>query len=276
MRGTSTAGPTMNPVTTASFVFLAAHLVALVVRGYDDTTLALVVSSLLMFACSLSSAVHVLGAKAALKFVAIAVVLGWFAEQMGASHGWFFGEYDYTDVLGPRIGEVPAVIPLMWFSLCYMGYVIANLVVWRAPVDGSPRWSDAVVLTLLAAMVVTAFDLGADPYFVYTLKAWIMVEKNGWWFGETVQGFFGWMFVSFCIVFLFRLTLRHTPPLPWSPVSRRHALVPVLMYAGFMVFQMCVSHPMELRTIAFFAMGMPILCALAGWQQWLPSRKDAR
>ena len=266
----------MNPVTTASFVFLAAHLVALVVRGYDDTTLALVVSSLLMFACSLSSAVHVLGAKAALKFVAIAVVLGWFAEQMGASHGWFFGEYDYTDVLGPRLGEVPAVIPLMWFSLTYMGYVIANLIVWRAPVDGSPRWFDAVVLSLLAAMVVTAFDLGADPYFVYTLKAWIMVEKDGWWFGETVQGFFGWMFVSFCIVFLFRLTLRHTPPLPWSPVNRRHALVPVLMYAGFMVFQMCVSHPMELRTIAFFAMGMPILCALAGWQHWLPSREAAR
>ena len=276
MRGIATARPTMNPVTTASFVFLAAHLVALVVRGYDDTTLALVVSSLLMFACSLSSAVHVLGAKAALKFVAIAVVLGWFAEQMGASHGWFFGEYDYTDVLGPRLGDVPAVIPLMWFSLTYMGYVIANLIVWRAPVDGSPRWFDAVVLSLLAAMVVTAFDLGADPYFVYTLKAWIMVEKDGWWFGETVQGFFGWMFVSFCIVFLFRLTLRHTPPLPWSPVNRRHALVPVLMYAGFMVFQMCVSHPMELRTIAFFAMGMPILCALAGWQHWLPSREAAR
>jgi len=276
MRGIATARPTMNPVTTASFVFLAAHLVALVVRGYDDTTLALVVSSLLMFACSLSSAVHVLGAKAALKFVAIAVVLGWFAEQMGASHGWFFGEYDYTDVLGPRLGEVPAVIPLMWFSLTYMGYVIANLIVWRAPVDGSPRWFDAVVLSLLAAMVVTAFDLGADPYFVYTLKAWIMVEKDGWWFGETVQGFFGWMFVSFCIVFLFRLTLRHTPPLPWSPVNRRHALVPVLMYAGFMVFQMCVSHPMELRTIAFFAMGMPILCALAGWQHWLQSREAAR
>jgi len=276
MRGIATAPPTMNPVTTASFVFLAAHLVALVVRGYDDTTLALVVSSLLMFACCLASAVHLLGAKAALKFVAIAVVLGWFAEQMGASHGWFFGEYDYTDVLGPRLGEVPAVIPLMWFSLTYMGYVIANLIVWRAPVDGSPAWFDAVVLSLLAAMVVTAFDLGADPYFVYTLKAWIMVEKDGWWFGETVQGFFGWMFVSFCIVFLFRLTLRHTPPLPWSPVNRRHALVPVLMYAGFMVFQMCVSHPMELRTIAFFAMGMPILSALAGWQHWLPSREAAR
>jgi len=258
----------MNPVTLASFVLLAAQLIALAVQTQNPTTIALVVSSVLMFASSLASAVHILGAKPALRFVAISLPIGWFAEQMGASHGWFFGEYDYTAVLGPALGDVPVVIPLMWFSLAYTGYVIANLIVWRAPVDGSAKWSDALVLSFLAAMIITAFDLGADPYFVFKLKAWIMVVKDGWWFGETIQGFFGWMFISFVIVLLFRLTIRGTTPKPWSRVTRRHALLPIALYAGFMVFQMAVSEPMELRTIAFFAMGMPILCALAGFRHW--------
>ena len=39
----------------------------------------------------------------------IAVSFGWFAEQMGSSGGWFFGQYTYTDVLGPRLGDVPLV-----------------------------------------------------------------------------------------------------------------------------------------------------------------------
>jgi hypothetical protein len=88
------------------------------------------------------------------------------------------------------------VIPLMWFALTYIGYVIANLIIWRAPVDGSPRILDVVLMSLLAAMLVTAYDLGADPYMVFVLKAWIMTKKDGAWFGETVQGFVGWMVVG--------------------------------------------------------------------------------
>ncbi|KQW00290.1 carotenoid biosynthesis protein [Rhizobacter sp. Root1221] len=263
----------MKPVVTASVVLLAAQLIALAVRSHNDTTVALAISSLLMFACSWASATHLLGVRAAARFVVIAVVLGWFAEQMGASRGWFFGDYDYTDVLGPRLGEVPVVIPLMWFALTYTGYVIANLIVWRSPVDGSPKWGDAIVLSLLAAMIVTAFDLGADPYFVYKLKAWIMVEKNGWWFGETVQGFVGWMTVSFAIVFLFRATVRKLPPVPAARVSRRHALIPIGIYGGEMVFQVFFGYPVEVRSLAVFAMGIPVLCALAGWQHW---RMDAK
>ena len=170
-----------------SYALFAAFLVAMAVRSNNDTTVAIVASSVLMFAFCWANASHLLGIRAALKFVLIAVTFGWFAEQTGVSHGWFFGRYVYTDVLGWRLGDVPVVIPLMWFALCYTCYVISNLIVWRSAVDGSPRLSDAVFMSLLAAMIVTAFDLGADPYMVYTLKAWIMTKTDGWWFGETIQ-----------------------------------------------------------------------------------------
>lgn len=252
----------------ASFVLFAAFLLVMTLRGHNDTTPAIVASSLLMFATCWASAAHALGTRAALRFVIIALSLAWFAEQMGATRGWFFGDYHYTDVLGWRLGEVPAVIPLMWFSLTYCGYVLANLIVWRRAVDESAGLPDALTLSLLAAMIVTAFDLGADPYFVFKLKAWIMVKTDGGWFGETIQGFFGWLFVAFVIIFSFRLTLR-TPTLKRSRrFSKWHALVPLGIYGAFMVFQMIVGTPIETRVIAAFAMGIPLLCALAGWRHW--------
>ena len=251
-----------------SYVLLAAYMVIFAVRTYNDTTIAVVTASVLMFACCWASASHLLGLRPALQFVLIAVSLGWFAEQMGSSRGWFFGEYTYTDVLGARLGDVPLVIPLMWFSLTYAGYVICNLIVWQSPVDGTRGLGNAVVLSFVAAMIVTAFDLGADPYLVYTLKAWIMTKPDGAWFGETVQGFFGWVFVSFVIIFGFRMSVRRLALQPSSPFLRRHALVPLAIYASGMVFQMILGNPVEIRSIAPFAMGIPLLCALAGFQRW--------
>jgi len=251
-----------------TFILLALFLVVLLTRGLGETTRMLIIGSLAMFACCWASAIHLLGARAALHFVLIAVSLGWFAEEMGSSHGWFFGHYTYTEVLGWRVGDVPMVIPLMWFALTYIAYVIANLMVWQTPVDGVAPLGQTVTQSFLAAMIVTAYDLGADPYMVFTLKAWIMAKTDGWWFGETLQGFVGWMAVSFVIIFLFRLTLRRRPPVAAAAVSRAHTIVPLAIYGGNMLFQACLGNPVETRTIALFAMGIPLLAALCGWSRW--------
>lgn len=258
-----------------TFILLALSLAALATRGLEDTTRMLIVGSLAMFACAWSSAIHLLGWRAALHFVLIAVTLGWGAEELGSQFGWFFGDYTYTDVLGPTVGSVPFVIPLMWFVLTYIAYVLANLMVWQTPSDGAASLGQTLTQSFLAAMIVTAYDLGADPYLVFKLKAWVMHKPDGWWFGETLQGFVGWMFVSFTIVFLFRLTLRLRSHRPLAAAggcadmfTRVHTLVPLAIYGGNMVFQACLGVPVETRTIALFAMGIPLLTALFGWSRW--------
>jgi putative membrane protein len=247
---------------------LLVFLVLLPARAHSATTSMLVASSIAMFAVCWASAIHLLGGAAALRFVLIATSLGWLAEQLGSSYGWFFGSYAYTAVLGPTLGDVPAVIPLMWFALAYIGYVTANLIVWQAPSDGKGPLLQGVVMSLLAAMIVTAYDLGADPYMVFKLEAWIMAKRDGWWFGETLQGFVGWMFVSFVIVAAFRLSVRRRPPVPAQPVARRHALVPLAIYGANLAFQACHGYPVETRTVAVFAMGIPLLAALCGFVRW--------
>jgi uncharacterized membrane protein len=250
-----------------------AALLALLLRGWNAQTQLLVVSSVLMFLACFASAARLLGPRAALHLVLIALPVGWFAEEMGANYGWFFGSYDYTSVLGPQLGSVPVVIPLMWFALSYTGYVMANLIVWQTPSDGATSIRRSIVMACLAALIVTAYDLGVDPYMVYKLKAWIMVKEDGWWFGETLQGFVGWMLVAFAIVLAFRLLLRRTlvsaTPQSARPAPRvRDVLVPLALYGALMLFEATQGVPVETRTIALFVMGIPLFCAACGLVRW--------
>ncbi|MBI5276232.1 MAG: carotenoid biosynthesis protein [Burkholderiales bacterium] len=240
-------------------------LAAWAATSYPLQTLVLVLSSLAMAGASLWSCRELLGARSAWTFAAIAAALGWFAEEMGSTRGWFFGHYTYTDVLGPRLGSVPIVIPLMWFGLAHIGALMASLLLWRTPVPPAGGWKTLALAAFLAALLVTAFDLAADPYFVYQLKAWIMKETDGDWFGETMWGFAGWMTVSFTIVALF---LAVDKPKLRPGADAAAALVPVLVYGALMLFQAAFSERPELRVIPLFAMGIPLLVATVAWSQW--------
>lgn len=242
--------------------------------AYPPLTLALVVASVVQAGACFWAARTLYGRRAANLFLAVGAAFGWFAEQMGSSRGWFFGKYTYTDVLGPRLGDVPLVIPCMWFGICLIGLVIASLVLWRRPAPPPEAGFKTLALaTFMTALVVTAFDLGADPWFVYVVKAWIMEETDGDWFGETVRGFEGWMIVSCAIVATFLATVRPQPAGPESTSARRAAAVPIALYVFMMLFQIAFTQPVALKVVAFYAMGIPALAAAVAWVRWSRARE---
>jgi len=171
-------------IRTPEFLTLAALMAGLLLFTafrYPPLTLALNAASVVMFLVSLWAAHVLLGRARANGFAALALAVGWFAEQMGSSRGWFFGDYTYTEVLGVTLGDVPVVIPMMWFALTLLGYVMACLILWRRPVLAAPGWVTGGLTALLAALIVTAFDLIADAYFVFVLDAWFMEMKVDCW-----------------------------------------------------------------------------------------------
>jgi hypothetical protein len=73
------------------------------------------------------------------------VLLIFVAEVSGVNIGFPNGDYVYTTALGPKLFDVPLVIPLFWFALLIVSWSVS---------DRFLRYKNVVV----AAIVVTAFD----------------------------------------------------------------------------------------------------------------------
>lgn len=112
----------------------------------------------------LASVVHATTYHRSRGFFVVAVVvpvLGWVAERFGSSTGYPFGDYVYTDALGPQLLDVPVVVPLAWAMMAYPTYVAASVVVTRG------RW----LVPVVAAWSLMAWDFFLDPMMV-ELGAW--------------------------------------------------------------------------------------------------------
>ena len=244
---------------------------------YPWVTGCLVAASLLLFGVAVHAARLLMDPATLVRLVAVALSAGWAAEQLGTSTGLLFGRYTYTDVLGPRLVDVPVVIPLMWFALALVGWTMARLLLWQRPLLAPASWPVSLLTAWLAAMIVTAFDLGADPYFVDVLGAWVMEKPDGGWFGETVEGFVGWMTVAFGITLAFdRLALRRDRA-PASPTGEAAALALLLgIYSAALAFQLLWGANLALKVVAFFAMGLPLLLGWTRWVQWRNSQQESR
>jgi uncharacterized membrane protein len=61
---------------------------------------------------SLLHAGRMLGGRRALLFFALTFVISYIVEETGVRTGLVFGRYHYSDMLGPKLSNVPVLIPL--------------------------------------------------------------------------------------------------------------------------------------------------------------------
>src|SRR5664279_3441727 len=94
----------------------------------------------LLVAFSVCHAAYALGPGHAAVFFVLSAVVSWLFEQSGVSTGAVYGPYHYTDVLGPKLGDVPILIPGAWFMMIYPSYVIAGLLVDGRPYGTRGPW----------------------------------------------------------------------------------------------------------------------------------------
>jgi putative membrane protein len=210
-----------------------------------------------------------LGRQATAAFVVTGVALGLLFEALSVKTGFPFGPYYYTEVFGPGVLGVPFIIPLAWYVIVYLGYMVTNLMLFRQPVVTTGTFG-AVWLSLIGALVVTAYDLAADPFMVQTIKAWVMIN-HGDYFGEQLRGFAGWTLVSFLIGIIVRISHRSLPIRPPRPITTMAAAYPLLAYGLWWVFFMTLATPRGIRVVAAFAMGIPTLAAATGLWFWRQS-----
>jgi uncharacterized membrane protein len=139
----------------------------------------------------LAGAMTLMGAsRRAALLLALAAGAGLLAEVIGTATGFIFGNYHYTDALGPRVVGVPVVMMSAWMVL--VGYVREMLLPFA--------WPRAAKL-LIAAAWMTAIDLLIDPLAAGPLDYWRWLEQ-GAYYGVPARNFLGWLLVSLLILAL--------------------------------------------------------------------------
>ena len=191
-------------------------------------------------------------------------LITWSFEQVGVVTGVIYGAYHYSGMLGPKLGEVPLLIPLAWFMMIYPSYIVAILIM-----DGEvfPQKTDIKQLAtraVVAAIAMTAWDAVIDPGMARA-GYWIW-ENGGPYFGVPRHNFAGWLVTTFTVYMVFGMLQRW-----FKPAVRRardwFAFLPALAYAIVALVQVGSQEAGPSSVIAFFAMGFPALLALLRWAQ---------
>jgi uncharacterized membrane protein len=148
----------------------------------------------LLFALIHGAAVY--GLRGILAFIAICLVVGNIAENVGVATGFPFGRYYFTGVMGPKLFHVPVLLGLAYIGMGYVSWTLARLILGPKP--------RRILLPLTAAVVMTTWDLSLDPVWSTILHAWIWTG-GGPYFGVPLTNFFGWLLTTFVIYQAFEL-----------------------------------------------------------------------
>jgi uncharacterized membrane protein len=117
------------------------------------------------------------------KFLIIAAPISFIWEFVGVETGVPFGQYSYSNALGPQLGPVPLFIPLLW---CALGYFCM----------------EASDYYIMASALMVSLDLSFDPVFSNSLGLWTWTGQTQY-FGVPLSNFFGWFIASLSFFALF-------------------------------------------------------------------------
>jgi putative membrane protein len=136
-------------------------------------------------------------------YLGIALSIGWLVEAIGTETGWPFGDYRYTEALGPHLGPVPILIPMAWAMMAYPVLLAAQTLCTKR-----------ALVPLVGGFLLAAWDLFLDPQMV----------GEGYWVWETLgytlpgidnipaQNFAGWLLTAIVLMALLNLLPRTGAP----------------------------------------------------------------
>ena len=152
-----------------------------------------------LFSFSLAHCIETRGMQRSSLMLLASFAVALTTEYLGSTYGLIFGNYDYTDNLGPKaLGKVPVIIPMAWFMMLYPAWSIADLLVARRRdarrnTAAQPLVSSAAHI-FVAALAMTAWDLSLDPRMVADGN-WVW-RDGGAYFGIPLSNYAGWFITS--------------------------------------------------------------------------------
>ncbi|MGB3204445.1 MAG: carotenoid biosynthesis protein, partial [Crinalium sp.] len=203
-----------------------------------------------------------------LTFMIPAVFLSLGSELLGTSRGFPFGHYAYLSGLGYKIGGlVPFTIPLSWFYLGLVSYLIA-----KAGLEtGKPSLIRSISAIALGALLLTSWDFVLDPAMSQTAFPFWEWQQPGAFFGMPYQNFAGWMgtgalFMSVAAIFWRKQEIV---------VERDQLGLPLAVYLSNFAFAAIMSIGAGIWVPIGLGLLLGVLPALALWWMAKPASAQA-
>ena len=224
----------MNPVTAKwqtalLWGMLILYGLARICQLYADRLPALLIVVLHVVPPAVFAAVHgsiLYRVRGMLAFTAFCLGTAGLCEILSLHTGVPFGHYYFTNVMGPKIFNLPILLVLAYLGIGYCSWVLSLLILGyrNKPLVGAR----VVALPILAGFIMLAWDLSMEPYWATVVRAWIW-RDGGPFYGVPVSNFLGWYLTAYLFYQAFALYFRARPtPLP--PTSRSYWPTPILFY----------------------------------------------
>lgn len=171
-----------------------------------------------------------------LTFMLPAVFLSLSSELLGTSTGFPFGHYSYLSGLGYKIaGLVPFTIPISWFYMGLVSYLIACA---GLKINERLSWVRQIGAIALGALLFTAWDFALEPAMSQgTVPFWYW-EQPGAFFGTPYQNYAGWFGTSALFIGVAALFWKQKPPIS---LTRAQLSLPLTVYLSNYAYAAALS-----------------------------------
>jgi putative membrane protein len=208
---------------------LAIYLALVIGFAWNRTPLAEVLAAIGILAACVHAALFY-GWRDALALVAICVLITFTMENIGVTTGFPFGHYHFEiEPNLPHVGAIPPIVGPLWFGMGYFSWVLAETLLGGAQARPSPRFR-LIVLPIVAAFVMTQWDVVMDPPESTISKIWIW-HDGGAHFGVPLSNYLGWLLTSWLFYQAFAIYLsRRDASEVALQYGRTLRLVAILLY----------------------------------------------
>ena len=211
--------------TTAYILLLVLYIAARVLQLYADRVSTLLIVALHVLPPAAFALLHgkrTYQLRGILVFVGLSLGIGALLESLSLRTGFPFGHYYFTDLMGPKLFQLPVLLALAYVGMGYLSWVVGLLILGNheEPLNGRR----IIFLPLVASFVMVAWDLSMDSIWSNLDHAWVW-KDGGSFFGVPVSNFFGWFLTVYLFYQAFALYLRGRTVAPLSPQHWRLAIL---------------------------------------------------
>lgn len=186
-----------------------------------------------------------------LVFTGLCLGVGTFFESISLRTGFPFGHYRFTDLMGPKIFDLPILLALAYVGMGYLSWVVSLSILGCEDQPLSGR--RILLLPLMASVVMTTWDLSMEAVWADIDRAWIW-QDGGSYYGVPISNFFGWLLTAYVFYQLFALYLRKRETIASRP---GHWLPAISFYALAALGNLLVVAPSSLGSVFVDATGKP-------------------